>query len=303
MIGNVLLVFAAFWGCLHGVHALLTRITRFPSKRSSELQLPNHTDHRNNGHINSNGGSYFGDPDPEEPESTSRYRAWLEKNGIKLSFLQLQFKSSRFGRYFYRLALLAPQFWRLWFTLGVFVVCILHVLGPILVAYNVAVMVWDMLPSFSFPQEPALPPELSGDTQAQQHQQLMMADGAGALASAPAPADAPRPARQFEMRPMIPGINIPAEHAFVFFVVGLVSTLIHEAGHGIAAALHDVYIESCGIFLQAVLPGAFVELHTPQLFNLKPFQQLRITCAGVWHNIIVGLLSLLLFACLPGWYP
>lgn len=49
----------------------------------------------------------------------------------------------------------------------------------------------------------------------------------------------------------------------------------------------------------AVYPGAFVDLSTEHLTNLSPLKQLRIYCAGVWHNIVLVLLALVFRIFLP----
>ena len=54
-----------------------------------------------------------------------------------------------------------------------------------------------------------------------------------------------------------------------------------------------------GVFLLVVYPGAFVDVATDQLLSLSPWQQLRIFCAGVWHNIVIVILALLILISLP----
>lgn len=54
-----------------------------------------------------------------------------------------------------------------------------------------------------------------------------------------------------------------------------------------------------GIFLLVLYPGAFVDLSTDQLLSLSACQQLRIFCAGVWHNFVVVVVALLIFISLP----
>lgn len=222
---------------------------------------------------------------------SSSYRAWLEKHGIQLSFLTLSLTSNRIPKYFRRIAFLSPRFWRLWFSAGVFVGCFLLFVGPILILYNVFLPVFAWITSVS----------ASTDT----------SHGSGIDHSVyDAPSDGssnegvhrPQSYSRLEMYPLIPGINVPAEHTLVFVIVILVNSMFHEAGHGIAAALHDVYIENCGIFVQFIMPGAFVTLHSPQLNAIKAFQQLRIFCAGVWHNLILALGAMAFLYLLPGLY-
>lgn len=63
--------------------------------------------------------------------------------------------------------------------------------------------------------------------------------------------------------------------------------LIHEGGHAIASYSQGVPIQSSGMFVMYLYPGAFVNIPDQQLQNLNPFKQLKIMCAGVWHNLIL----------------
>ena len=53
------------------------------------------------------------------------------------------------------------------------------------------------------------------------------------------------------------------------------------------------------MFFMAVYPGAFVDLYTEHLTVISPLRQLRIYCAGVWHNLVLLLLGLLVLWFLP----
>ena len=54
-----------------------------------------------------------------------------------------------------------------------------------------------------------------------------------------------------------------------------------------------------GIFLLVLYPGAFVDIATDQLLSLSPWQQLRIFCAGVWHNFVIVVVALSVLVSLP----
>ena len=49
----------------------------------------------------------------------------------------------------------------------------------------------------------------------------------------------------------------------------------------------------------AVYPGAFVDLYTEHLTVISPLRQLRIYCAGVWHNSVLVIVGLVLLWSLP----
>jgi len=61
----------------------------------------------------------------------------------------------------------------------------------------------------------------------------------------------------------------------------------------------QVHVKGFGIFLLILYPGAFVDIATDQLLSLSPWQQMRIFCAGVWHNFIIVVVALLVLVSLP----
>lgn len=50
-------------------------------------------------------------------------------------------------------------------------------------------------------------------------------------------------------------------------------------------------MSSTGIFLYILYPGAFVDISPRALAIMSPLQQLRVICAGVWHNIVLFVLA------------
>ena len=60
-----------------------------------------------------------------------------------------------------------------------------------------------------------------------------------------------------------------------------------------------VRIDGVGLFFFVLYPGAYVNLHTQHVTLLKPMQKLQVFCAGVWHNMVIVLLSLFALYCLP----
>ncbi|XP_069496777.1 membrane-bound transcription factor site-2 protease isoform X2 [Ambystoma mexicanum] len=98
---------------------------------------------------------------------------------------------------------------------------------------------------------------------------------------------------------VVPGVNLPISQLTYFFSAILISGVIHEIGHGVAAIREQVRLNGFGIFIFVVYPGAFVDLFTTHLQLVSPVQQLRIFCAGVWHNFVLGLAGLLVLFPLP----
>ena len=101
------------------------------------------------------------------------------------------------------------------------------------------------------------------------------------------------------LTPIMPGVNIPWNELAYYFVTLVVCGTFHEVGHALAAVTEQVRINGFGVFLFFIYPGAFVDLHPDHLTVISPRRQLRIYCAGVWHNIILSGFILLLFLSLP----
>ncbi|KAM3836662.1 membrane-bound transcription factor site-2 protease isoform 1-T1 [Vipera latastei] len=98
---------------------------------------------------------------------------------------------------------------------------------------------------------------------------------------------------------VVPGVNLPISQLSYFFTAILISGIIHEVGHGVAAIREQVRFNGYGIFIFIVYPGAFVDLFTTHLQLISPIQQLRIFCAGVWHNFVLGAAGLVVLFFLP----
>ena len=60
-----------------------------------------------------------------------------------------------------------------------------------------------------------------------------------------------------------------------------------------------VRVHGFGVFILAMYPGAFVDISTEQLQTASPAQQLRIYCAGVWHNFVIVIAALMTMLLLP----
>jgi S2P endopeptidase len=86
-------------------------------------------------------------------------------------------------------------------------------------------------------------------------------------------------------------VTLPLEHLGYYLVALLVSGVIHEAGHAIASFHEHIPINHSGIFLYIVYPGAFVDIPSRPLGLLSPIRQLKVICAGVWHNFVLWLIT------------
>lgn len=87
-----------------------------------------------------------------------------------------------------------------------------------------------------------------------------------------------------------------------YYVVTLVAcTIVHELGHALAAVREDVQLYGIGILLAFAIPIAYVNINNEQFISLPLRNQLRITCAGVWHNIILAALAAVILV-LSTWF-
>ncbi|KAL9968826.1 hypothetical protein ACROYT_G020963 [Oculina patagonica] len=101
------------------------------------------------------------------------------------------------------------------------------------------------------------------------------------------------------LTPVMPGVNVPWSQVLYYLVTLTISGVFHEFGHAISAVREQVRVNGFGMFFMAVYPGAFVDLYTEHLSVISPVRQLRIYCAGVWHNAVLVLVGLVFLWSLP----
>lgn len=58
-------------------------------------------------------------------------------------------------------------------------------------------------------------------------------------------------------------------------------------------------VNGFGIFMMIIYPGAFVDLSSEHLQVVSPLRQLRIYCAGVWHNFVIVIIAIIILLSLP----
>ncbi|KAL8566957.1 hypothetical protein ACOMHN_059757 [Nucella lapillus] len=108
-----------------------------------------------------------------------------------------------------------------------------------------------------------------------------------------------KPVEQQVLTPVMPGINLPVSQIWYYMLTLLICGILHEVGHAIAAVREQVRVNGFGVFLLLMYPGAFVDLSTEHLNAVSPLRQLRIYCAGVWHNFVIVIVALLVLISLP----
>ncbi|XP_068666046.1 membrane-bound transcription factor site-2 protease homolog [Aristolochia californica] len=88
----------------------------------------------------------------------------------------------------------------------------------------------------------------------------------------------------FGLSPQIPGLGVSIMDFGYWIFSTVISVAIHEFGHAIAAASEGVHIEYVAIFLAIIFPGALVAFNYEMLQSLPHTAELRVYCAGIWHN-------------------
>ena len=101
------------------------------------------------------------------------------------------------------------------------------------------------------------------------------------------------------LTPVMPGVNLPWNDIAYYLLTLAVCGVFHEAGHALAASTEQVRVNGFGVFMLFLYPGAFVDLNSDHLNVISPQRQLRIYCAGVWHNVILVLCALGFLWTLP----
>ncbi|KAJ8906244.1 hypothetical protein NDN08_002738 [Rhodosorus marinus] len=99
------------------------------------------------------------------------------------------------------------------------------------------------------------------------------------------------------LTPLLPGINLPkSQLGYILFAL-LVSALFHELGHALAAGTEELRLNGVGGFLALIFPGAYVQIDG--IDQLTPWRQLKVYCAGAWHNVAVSITCVIAIAFLP----
>jgi hypothetical protein len=87
---------------------------------------------------------------------------------------------------------------------------------------------------------------------------------------------------------LIPGINpyLPITYGLAALVITII---IHEAGHGVVARVHNIRVDSTGIVLFLGIPiGAFVNIERDELNKATLKQKSAVLTAGPLNNMILA---------------
>lgn len=100
----------------------------------------------------------------------------------------------------------------------------------------------------------------------------------------------------------IPGVNdfLPLSATVYLLIALFIAAAAHEVAHGIAMRAEDVTVEEVGVALLVVFPiAAYVMPEDEEFTSVTTRGKARILCAGVFANLLVFVITSLLFL-LPG---
>ncbi len=103
-----------------------------------------------------------------------------------------------------------------------------------------------------------------------------------------------------EVALVLPGINpiLPLEYLGYILLGLIIAIIVHEFSHGILALVDKLKVKSLGILYLIVPIGAFCEPDDEEVKKTRILSRMRIYAAGPTANIIVVLISVVLFSFL-----
>ncbi|KAF0028478.1 hypothetical protein F2P81_019565 [Scophthalmus maximus] len=202
-----------------------------------------------------------------------RYESWLASRGLMLSPFHLRWQTTMFNRLFAFCARINPRALHVWFNSGL-------VFGVVAMVGSVVLLTKTLQQTLA--QMTSDNPRMGG---------VVFMCGCGWMDDSNF--------NKIFYNKKVPGVNLPTNQLAYFFTALLLSGVIHELGHAVAALREQVRVNGFGMFVFVVYPGAFVDLFTTHLNLVSPTQQLRIFCAGVWHNFVLCVAALAFLFLLP----
>eukprot|EP01113_Clastostelium_recurvatum_P041111 TRINITY_DN6484_c0_g1_i1.p1 TRINITY_DN6484_c0_g1~~TRINITY_DN6484_c0_g1_i1.p1 ORF type:complete len:266 (+),score=46.36 TRINITY_DN6484_c0_g1_i1:66-800(+) len=190
--------------------------------------------------------------------------AVLDRMNLDISLGHVRWRTTALNYFFQHVGLRYAAWWRAWFNVGVAVGAVAMVGSLALLVVNLSWMLGSLWRDY------------------------------GSIASID-------PSELMIITPVVPGINVPSNQLWHLMVALVVSGVIHEAGHALAAASERVRVQSCGMFVTYIYPGAFVDLAEDGLARLDPAALLRIYSAGAWHNTVLAVGSVILLTTMHIW--
>lgn len=103
---------------------------------------------------------------------------------------------------------------------------------------------------------------------------------------------------------VLPGVEMPGSTIFVPFGYGILALatviIVHEFSHGILSRAEGIKIDSIGLLLFTILPGAFVEPDEEELKESSKLSRLRVYGAGSMANITLAVIAILICSAISG---
>ena len=97
---------------------------------------------------------------------------------------------------------------------------------------------------------------------------------------------------------VVPGVEVPGSPIFIPLLAGLIALatvlIVHEFSHGILSRVEKININSIGLLLFAIIPGAFVEPDEEELNELSRPAKMRIYVAGSMANLTLAAIALII---------
>ncbi|KAI9490393.1 hypothetical protein BDB00DRAFT_837673 [Zychaea mexicana] len=199
-----------------------------------------------------------------------------------IKLFQVKYTTAKCNNLFRRIAEAAPRFWNIWFSIGTIVAVLVMVAGVVVIAYaalKILAVFWHAL-------QPSTATAVKASTDVSRFRKRSLEEQDSSSGGDD----------EQVFLPMIPGVTVPLSHLGYYLLALLICGVFHEAGHAIAAYCQRVPIRSAGIFVYYIYPGAFVNISDHALHLIAPFRQLKIICAGVWHNIILYMWALIMLS-------
>eukprot|EP00124_Ichthyophonus_hoferi_P003921 Ihof_evm4s380 gene=Ihof_evmTU4s380 len=210
------------------------------------------------------------------------YQNWLFQKGVQIQLGYIGWHTTAVGSRLQRCGIhfgRNRQLWKMWFNIGRIYGLIAMAVSFLILLANAKIQISSWLPILSsFSRDlsnPIIRTNITKDSMITSH------------------------INEPILTPIIPGINVPSSHLVYFFIALILNGFIHEMGHALAATCERIPITGFGVFICGIYPGAYVELDTFELQRASAKKQLRIYSAGVFHNLLLFVLSLLLFGALP----
>ena len=97
---------------------------------------------------------------------------------------------------------------------------------------------------------------------------------------------------------VVPGVEVPGSPIFIPLLAGLIALatvlIVHEFSHGILSRVEKININSIGLLLFAIIPGAFVEPDEAELNEISRPARMRIYVAGSMANLTLAAIAMII---------